>query len=98
MRLERFRNPDKVMEEAGAFSGEASASSGNADVLAGESAAEEVNRFMPVARPLPHVIPAGNVWPSCRKNSSGEWIAFNLPFNFKPRSFKAKIKPSHSGK
>jgi len=44
----------------------------------GESAAEEISRFIPVALPLPHVRPARNVWPVMGKDSLGKKFNFNL--------------------
>jgi len=86
-RLERLGDSDDFIEEAGAFAGEASASSGNAEVLAGESADEEINRLKPVALPLPHVSCAGNVWPSSGEDSACVSVSFNLPDDFTANPF-----------
>ena len=97
-RLDSFGDPDNFPEEAGALSTEAFSSSGNTEVLAGEASAEEINRFMPVARPLPHVRPAGNVWPSSGEDPLAKRLSFDLIGDGKSGAFKPKVKPSNPGK
>src|SRR5437899_2090531 len=53
---------------------------------------------MPVARPLPHISPAGTVAESSGDDPSAEWIDFNLSGAFVSCSLEPKVKPSNTGK
>jgi hypothetical protein len=93
-----LRDADVFVEEAGAAPAEAGALAGDAEVLAGEAADEEIDRFIPVALPLPHVRPAGNVWPSSAKDALAEWIILDLADDSMPRAFEAEVEASDAGK
>jgi hypothetical protein len=53
--------------------------------------------FMQVARPPPHVRPAGSVWETCGQDALAEGIAFDLIGNGESRSFESKVNPSYAG-
>ncbi len=96
--LERAGNLEDVREETGSGPGKPSPLTGDTEVLARESADEEINRFNPVARPLPHVSPAGSVWESTGKDSLTRFIALDLPSSFTTSSFKSNVEPSNPSK
>jgi hypothetical protein len=99
-RLDCFRDADDFPEEARSRTGESGPLSGNGEVLAGESSADQINMFMPVARPLPHVRPAGSVRKASGQDALAEWVAFDLigdGESRESRSCESKVKSSYPG-
>jgi hypothetical protein len=67
-----------------------------ADVLARESAADEVNGFEVVVSNVSDIFVSPYVRPVLLKNLEAIWINLYLPRTFHPRTFKTKIEAADS--
>ena len=96
-RLEDFDRFGVLEPESAALASESGAFSGEADVLARESSAQEVNRLNRVPIDFTDIAITGDGWPVFGEDSLTVGVNFNLPRDFKTGSGKAKIKSSYSG-
>jgi hypothetical protein len=72
--------------------------SGVADVLAGESSAEDVNGWQVVGTALSDVGESLRSWKVFCQHAATVGVNFNLPSSSNSRSLKAKVKPSYASK
>jgi hypothetical protein len=92
-------DPSELVPKTGPCSCEANTLSGNADVLAWEAAADDIDA--PLAflwRERPHVFPTANFRPVLGEHGSGVWVDFYLPLTTHSGSFKSKVKTSNACK
>jgi hypothetical protein len=74
-------DPGVLAPQAGAGASEAGSSASDGDVLAGESAAEDVDRGKNSSTNCADVVMAYGLRPVFREDVAAEWIAFHLPHN-----------------
>ncbi len=97
-RLERVDRFGVLEPEAATFAAKSRAFSGEADVLAWESAAQEINWFNGLPIDGSDISVSLNCRPVLGEHSLAVGLNFNLPRDIKTGSFKAKIKPSYASK
>ena len=97
-RLERVDRFGVLKPESAAFSAKSGAFPGEADVLAGEAAAQEINRFNGLPINGSDVSVSLHCRPVFGEHSLTVGVDFNLPRDIKTGSFKAKVKPSYACK
>lgn len=96
-RLEFIYDPRHLVEETGPPARESGPLAGNAQVLAREPAAHDVNRGE-LDRPyIPDVRVLGHVGPAVGEDAPGGGVDLHLPRAPQPGPFKAEIKPAHAG-
>lgn len=96
-RLEDFDRFGILEPEPAPFSSESSAFSGEANVLTGEPAAQEIDGFDGSPINCANISVSLNVGPVLGEDSLTVGINFDLPRDFKTGSRKAKVKSSYSG-
>ena len=97
-RLERVDRFGVLKPESAAFSAKSGAFPGEANVLAGKSAAQEINRFNGLPINGSDVSVSLHCRPVFGEHSLTVGVDFNLPRDIKTGSFKAKVKPSYACK
>jgi hypothetical protein len=83
-------DPSELVPKTGPSTGEASTLSGNADVLAGETTADEVNAPLALRRERPHIFVLRDFRPVLLENCGCIRVNLHLPLAFHTRSFKAE--------
>jgi hypothetical protein len=80
-------------EEPAPLAGKPDPPTGDAEILTGEAADEEINAFMPVvALPFSDISRAGNVWPVLGEDSAAEWVKFDLFDALMPCALQSEVE------
>jgi hypothetical protein len=90
-------DPSKLVPKTGPSTGEASTFSSDADVLAWESAADEVDVVIALRRERPHVFMLRDFRPVLFEDCGCIRVNLHLPLARHARSFKAERKATDTG-
>ena len=96
-RMDRFNRFDVLEPETASLTCEADAFSGEADVLAGESATQQIDRFDSWPIDGTDIAVSPHVGPVLGEHSLTPRVDFDLPLHVHSGSFKSKVKSSNSG-
>jgi hypothetical protein len=90
-------DPSELVPKTGPSSGEPGTFSGDADVLAWEAAADEVNAPLALRRERPHVFMLRDFRPVLFEDCGCIRVNLHLPLAFHPSPFKAQREPADTG-
>jgi hypothetical protein len=90
-------DPSELVPKTGPSAGESGTFSGDANVLAWEAAADEVDGVVALRRERPHVFVLRDFRPVLFEDCSRIWFDLHLPLAFHPRSFKAEREATDPG-